>query len=103
MRIGKGTKAFLPRESPRHPALLVDVVGGARLDVADQIRQGDIRPQADQDMRVVRHAMDGDELLTLPADDAGQVFLQFLFALGANQALPSLHSEHDLNVDLCKC
>src|SRR5664279_6178447 len=75
VRIRKGTETLLPRKPSRHPPLLVDVVGGARLDVAHQIRQGDIRPQADQDMRVVRHAMDGAELLTLTADDAGHVFL----------------------------
>ena len=100
VRIRKGAEALLPREASRHPPLLVDVVGGARLDVADQIREGDIRSQTNQDMRVVRHAVDGDELLTLPGDDAGDVFLQFFFAFRANQVLPSLHGEHDLNVDL---
>ena len=100
VRILKGAEALLPREPSWHPPLLVDVVGGARLDVPDQIRQGDIRPQTNQDMCVVRHAVDGNELLTLPADDAGHVLLKFLFAFRANQALPSLHSEHNLNVDL---
>jgi hypothetical protein len=36
----------------------------------------------------------------MPADDAGHVLLKFPFAFRANQALPSLHGEHDLNVDL---
>jgi hypothetical protein len=43
---------------------------------------------------------DGDELLTLAAHDAGHVLLKFFLALRANQALPSLHGEHDLDVDL---
>src|ERR1035437_7209126 len=61
VRILKGAKPLLTGEPSQHPPLLVDVVGGARLDVAYQIRQGDIRPQADPDMCVVRHAVDGDE------------------------------------------
>ena len=51
-------------------------------------------------MRVVRHAVDGDELLALPGDDAGHVLLQLLFAFWENQALPSLHGKDDLDVNL---
>ena len=103
VRIRKGTETFLPREPPRPPAILVNVIGRASLDVADQIREGDIWLQPNQNMRVVRHAVDGNELLALPSDDASHVLLQFLFAFRADQVLPCLDGEHDLNVYLCVC
>ncbi len=59
MRIGKSAKAFLPGKSARHPVVLIDVICRSGFDVANQIGQSDIGFEADQNVRVVGHAMDG--------------------------------------------
>src|SRR5262249_30477029 len=51
-------------------------------------------------MKMIRHVIDCYQLLTLSGDDAGHVFLKFIVMLSLDQALSSLHSENNLNVDL---
>lgn len=46
---------------------------------------------------MVRHAVDLDELLPFVPNDAGDVFLEFLFEVRLNQALPNGHSKDRLN------
>ena len=49
---------------------------------------------------MVWHVIDRYQFLALSGDDAGHVFLKFIVMLSLGQALPSLHSENNLNVDL---
>ena len=51
-------------------------------------------------MRVVRHTIDGDELLLTTRDNPGDIFLQFLFAIGLNGAGTSRHRENNMEIDL---
>ena len=60
-----------------HPKLF-SKPGRRCLDVPDQIGQGDGRFLADQQMQMVRHVVDRDELLALVGHNAGDVFLQFI-------------------------
>jgi len=52
-------------------------------------------------MQMVRHIVDGNELLFLTGDDASDVFLKFVIVLRLDEILPAFHREHDMNVDLC--
>ena len=45
---------------------------------------------------MIRHGVNRQQLLPVPCDDACDVLVKFLFALGANQVLPALHGENDL-------
>ena len=49
---------------------------------------------------MVWHVIDRYQFLALSGDDAGHVFLNLIVMLSLDQALPSLHSENNLNVDL---
>ena len=49
---------------------------------------------------MIWHVIDCYQLLALSGDDAGHVFLKFVVMLSLDQALPSLHSENNLDVDL---
>jgi len=98
--VRKCAKTFLPRKPPGHPVILVHVIGRAGLDVSHQIGQGYVGLQTDQDVRMVRHAMDGDELLALARDNAGNVLVKLFLAFRSNEVLPSLYRKHDLDVDL---
>jgi hypothetical protein len=60
MRNRKRAEAFLPRESASHPLLLVNVIGRTSFDVTDQIRWRDVWFQTEQQVRVIRHAKDGN-------------------------------------------
>ena len=51
------------------------MVCGAGLDVADHVGEANVRFEADEDVGVVGHAMDGEEFLILACNDAGDVFL----------------------------
>ena len=48
--------------------VFVDVIAGAGFDVANQIGQSFVRLQPDQGVRVIRHAMNRDQLLSLARD-----------------------------------
>ena len=52
-------------------------------------------------MQMVRHIVDGNELLFLTGDDASDVFLKFVIVLRLDEILSAFHREHDVNVDLC--
>ena len=79
---------------------LINVIRRARLDVAHEVGEHYAGVQTKENVRVIRHTIDCEELLTLPGNDARHVLLQGLFALRSNQVLPRLHREHDLDVDL---
>jgi hypothetical protein len=49
---------------------------------------------------VVWHAVNREKFLVLAGDDAGNVFLEFFFAIGSNEVLAAFHGENDLDVDL---
>jgi hypothetical protein len=69
----------------------------------NQIGKRDARFLTDEEVSVVRHAMDRQELLAPMRDDPGDVFVQFLFECGPNETLPHFHGKDDLDVDLCVC
>ena len=100
MRIREPAKAFLPVETSGNPPIAIDEIRRSSLDVTNEIRKRDIWLLADQNMSVVRHAMDGQQLLPLSRHDAGHVFLKFFLPFTANQVLPSFDREDNLNVDL---
>ena len=101
--IRKSTEAFLPIEFTSSPFLLVDEFRGVVLDIPDQIGEGNVRLDAEEDMDVIRRPVDGDQLLLLVSHNARNVLVQFLLVLPRNETLPALHREDDLNVDLCVC
>ena len=75
MRNGKRTEAFLPRKPASDPLLLVDVIGRSGFDIADQICRSNAGFQAEQQVCVIRHAIDCDKLLTSSRHDSRDLFL----------------------------
>jgi len=100
---GQHPESFLPIESSSDPFLFVDEFRGIVLDISDQIREGNVRFHAEEDVDMVCQSVDGDQLLLLVSHNARNVLAQFLLALPLNKALPTLHREYNLNVDLCVC
>ena len=49
---------------------------------------------------MVRHIVNGDELLFLTGNDAGDIFLKFVVIFGFDEVLPAFDCEYDVNVDL---
>ena len=54
-------------------------------------------------MDVVGHTIDDNGFLLFALDDASNVFVQLVFPLFTNEVLSSVHSKHDLDVDLREC
>src|SRR5262245_58607845 len=73
MGVGKRTETFLPVESARNPAAIIDDSGRSRLNVANQIRERNVRSLTDEAMKMIRHVVDGYKLLPLSRDDPGHV------------------------------
>src|SRR3990167_9248532 len=71
--------------------------------MSNQIGNSHSRPQPDKSMNMVRHTINDDWLLFLALDDAGNVFMQFIFPLLTNEIFPSFYREDNLNVNLRKC
>src|SRR5882757_6120518 len=65
-----------------------------------QIRERHRGPKADQNMRMVRHTMNRQQLLFPFPDNASEIFMEFLLVLLVNQALPPFDSKNNLKVDL---
>jgi hypothetical protein len=51
-------------------------------------------------LKMVRNVINRYHILALPGYDAGHVFLKLIVMLWPDQALPPLHSENNLDVDL---
>jgi len=49
---------------------------------------------------MVGHIIDGNQLLILMSNDAGDVFLKLFVMFGFDQTLPSLYSENNVKIDL---
>ena len=60
MGVGKRTETFLPGESARNPVAIIDESGRSSLNVANQIRERNVRSLTDEDMKMIRHVVDGD-------------------------------------------
>ena len=77
--------AFLPTEPSWAPSLTVDEIRRVGFDFLHQVGDRHAGPEPEENMRVVRHAMNGEEFLPLVLDDAGDVFVEFLFVCLADQ------------------
>ena len=100
MRVRKRAEHILPIETPRNPSLAIDEIGCSGLDVTHQIGKGDAWLLTNQDMGVVGHAMDCQQLLPLRRNDPGYVFLELLFPFTADKVKPPVDRKDDLNIDL---
>src|SRR6266850_3718112 len=65
-----------------------------------QIRERHRGPKANQDMRMVRHTMNRQQLLFPFPDNASQIFMELLLVSLVNQALPPFNSKNNLKIDL---
>ena len=97
--VGKGAKTLLPGESSHNP-VAVDQVRGGVFDVPYEVRKRHTGLEPDEQVRVVWHAMHGQELLLALADDARNVFVNFLFEFGTNEVLTGFDGKNHLNVNL---
>jgi hypothetical protein len=98
--IRKRPKPFLPAEPAQDPPTPIDEIGRSVLHLAHQIGQSHGGPETHQQVRMVRHAVDRQELLVPLAHDAGHVFVQLFLVLPRNQVGTPLHGKDNLNVDL---
>ena len=60
MGVGKRTETFLPGESACNPPAIIDESGRSRLNVTNQIGERNVRSLTDEDMKMIRHVVDGD-------------------------------------------
>ena len=93
-------KALLPSKSPQHPTFAVEEIGGTVFYVAHQIGERHGGFETDQDMCVVGHAVDGQELLPAFPDDAGNILMEFLLVLFLDEILSTFDGKDNLEVDL---
>jgi len=101
VRVGKSAESFLPFKSTHDPVLGIDIIRRSRLYLADQSGQGKVGFQANQQMEMIGHVINGDELGTYMGDNARHVFLQFDLVLGTDEVLTALDSEYNVDIDLC--
>ena len=82
------------------PSFSVDEFRGISLDVPYEIRDWKIRSDAYQNMDVVRHGVDLNQLLFPVRDDAGDVFVEFSFVLFGDKRLSSFDGKYNVYVEL---
>ena len=70
---------FLPTELSPHPPFFIDEMGGVGFDLAHQIWNSHVRLQADKDMTVIRHAVNGEHSVSPFLHDTSDVFVEFFF------------------------
>jgi len=75
MAVRERSESFLPAEFSANPAVFVDESRGIVFDISNQIGQRDARIHADEEVYMIRYAVDGDDFLILALDDAGNVFM----------------------------
>src|SRR5207245_293215 len=91
---------FLPAKPSAHPLLPINEIGGIGFDVAYQISQGHCGLESNENMNMVRHSVNGDQLLFVVPDDTSNVLVKFFLELWADKRKPTVNCEHSLNVDL---
>ena len=82
------------------PLLFIDMVARAGFYPANQVRRCLVGFQSDKNMRVIRHAINRDQFLLTPRHDSCDIFLQFLLAIGANNAGAPRYRENNVEIDL---
>ena len=61
-------------------------------------------PQSpNKDMNMIRHGIDLNDGLIFAVDDAGDIFVEFIFVWFWDRGLSSFDSENDVNVELGVC
>ena len=82
--------------------VLVNVVRRTGFDFANEVGYRFVGLQANEYVRVIRHAMYGNKFLSLVRYDAGDVTMKFFFAVGEDEALAAFDGKDEVNVDLRK-
>src|ERR1043166_127268 len=100
MSIGKRAIPFLPGELSLDPLVFVYVSRRVSFDISDQIRKRHRRLKSNQNVKMVRHTANDDQLLPLILNDSGYVLVQILLEVGLDQRQAIANCEHGLNVDL---
>ena len=75
MSVSECSVSFLPVEPPVNPFFLIDVVGRVRFNLPDKVRKSHRRSEANQDVDVVRRAIDCDQFLALILNNARDVLV----------------------------
>src|SRR5712692_8191816 len=99
MSVRKSAVAFLPAKPSANPFLLVDEIRGIGFDVSDQIRQGHRWLQSNQNVDVVRHSVDRDQLLAIVSHNSRHVLVKLFLELRTNEGKPPINREHSLTVN----
>lgn len=83
----------LPGEIRTEAFLVVNPLRGTSLHVPHQLRNRDVRLEAEQDVDVVRHAVQGQEPSLLPADDPLDVGVKLRAQLWIDERSPRFGAE----------
>jgi len=86
-RVRESPESFLPIKSTSHPLLLVNETRRTRLDIAHELRKRDLGTESKQDMDMVRHVVDSNNLLPIRHHDAGDVLLKFIIMHRVDKSL----------------
>src|SRR5581483_2313677 len=100
MPVRKSTVTLLPIECAREPFLLVNKVAGIGLDLPNQVGQCHKWPKSNQNVDVVGHTVDRDQLMFLVRNNTCHVALKLLPVLRRNQILSTLWCEDYLYINL---
>ena len=98
--VWKCTIAFLPIELSPHPPFFIDEMGGVGFDLAHQIWNSHVRLQADKDMTVIRHAVNGEHSVSPFLHDTSDVFVEFFFVWFGDEVYPAFDGKDDVDVEL---
>ena len=93
-------ESFLPAKPAHQPPASVDEIGRAVLHLAYYVGQSHGRPETNQHMRVVRHAMDRQELLIALPHNASHVLVKLFLVVILNQIGTTLQGKDNLDVNL---
>ena len=69
-------------------------------NISYQIRDGNVRSDANKDMNVIRHRVNLNHLLLFVSDDAGNIFVEFIFVFFGDDGLSSLNGKDDVYIEL---
>ena len=84
----------------RKPAAIVDQLGPRGVDRSEKNSEIEIPLEADKNMRMIRHAINGHDTMAFIMDHAAEILLDLGTHGFGNEILSTFHCENNLDINL---
>src|SRR5687767_5629207 len=100
MRVRENTISILPGELASHPFLSIDELVGFNFDLLNKIRYLHHRLKPNEQVAVIRHAIDSEQLRFSFGNEAIDVAVDFFFVRRSDKVRSVPYRKNKLEIDL---